>query len=100
MIVTKKTISRRTMLRGIGTAVALPLLDAMVPALTAAQNSPAKAVRRFGVVYHPNGVIYDRWLPKGAGSEFEFSPVLAPLEPFRDKLVNVTGLYSDQAEAL
>src|SRR6266581_776791 len=98
MIVTKKTISRRTMLRGIGTAVALPLLDAMVPALTAAQNSPAKAVRRFGVVYHPNGVIYDKWLPKGAGSEFELSPVLAPLEPFRDKLVIVTGLYSDQAE--
>src|SRR5204862_2040596 len=95
-----KAISRRTMLRGIGTTVALPLLDAMVPALTAAQNSPAKAVRRFGVVYHPNGVIYDKWLPKGAGSEFEFSPVLAPLEPFRDKLVIVTGLYSDQAEAL
>src|SRR5258706_7362134 len=72
----------------------------MVPAQTAAQNSPAKAVRRFGVVYHPNGVIYDKWLPKGAGSEFELSPVLAPLERFRDKLVVVTGLYSDQAEAL
>src|SRR6266581_3321741 len=100
MIVTKKAVSRRTVLRGIGTAIALPLLDAMVPALTAAQNSPAKAVRRFGVVYHPNGVIYDKWLPKGVGSEFELSPVLAPLEPFRDKLVVITGLYSDQAEAL
>ena len=100
MIVTKKTISRRAVLRGIGTAVALPLLDAMVPALTAAQNTPAKAVRRFGVVYHPNGVIYDKWLPKGVGTEFQFSPVLSPLEPFRDKLVVVTGLYSDQAEAL
>jgi len=100
MIVTKKTISRRAVLRGIGTAVALPLLDAMVPALTAAQNTPAKAVRRFGVVYHPNGVIYDKWLPKGVGTEFQFSPVLSPLESFRDKLVVVTGLYSDQAEAL
>src|SRR5213593_3443517 len=100
MIVTKKTISRRAVLRGIGTAVALPLLDAMAPALTAAQNTPAKAVRRFGVVYHPNGVIYDKWLPKGAGAEFEFSPVLSPLAPFRDKVVVVTGLYSDQAEAL
>ncbi len=100
MIVTKKTISRRAVLRGIGTAVALPLLDAMVPALTAAQSTAAKAVRRFGVVYHPNGVIYDKWLPKGAGAEFEFSPVLSPLEPFRDKVVVITGLFSDQAEAL
>jgi hypothetical protein len=100
MIIEKKAISRRTILRGIGTAVALPLLDAMVPALTAAQKTPAKAVRRFGVVYHPNGVIYDKWLPKGEGTNFEFSPVLMPLEPFRDRLVVVTGLYSDQAEAL
>src|SRR2546425_5821120 len=100
MIVTKKAISRRTVLRGIGTAVALPLLDAMVPALTAAAQTPAKAVRRLGVVYHPNGIIYDKWLPRGAGAGFELSPVLTPLEPFRDKLVIVTGLYSDQAEAL
>ena len=100
MIATRKAISRRTILRGIGTAVALPLLDAMVPALTAAQNTSAKAVRRFGVVYHPNGVIYDKWLPKGVGTEFELSPVLSPLQPFRDKLVVVTGLFSDQAEAL
>jgi Protein of unknown function (DUF1552) len=100
MIVMRKAISRRTVLRGIGTAVALPLLDAMVPALTASQNTPAKPVRRFGVVYHPNGVIYDKWLPKGVGTEFELSPVLTPLAPFRDKLVVVTGLYSDQAEAL
>ena len=100
MIVMKKAISRRAMLRGIGTAVALPFLDAMVPALTAAQNTSAKRVRRFGVVYHPNGVIYDKWLPKGTGADFEFSPVLSPLQQFRDKLVVVTGLYSDQAEAL
>src|SRR5262245_15658939 len=100
MIVMRKVISRRTVLRGIGSAVALPLLDAMVPALTAAQNTPVKAVRRFGVVYHPNGVIYDKWLPKGVGTEFELSPVLSPLEPFREQLIVVTGLYSDQAEAL
>ena len=100
MIATKKSISRRTVLRGIGTAIALPFLDAMVPALTSAQNTPAKPVRRFGVVYHPNGVIYDKWLPKGTGTGFELSPVLTPLEPFRDKLVVITGLYSDQAEAL
>jgi Protein of unknown function (DUF1552) len=100
MIIDRKAMSRRTVLRGLGTAIALPLLDAMVPALTAAQKAPAKAVRRFGVVYHPNGVIYDKWLPKGTGGNFELSPVLSPLEPFRNKLVVVTGLFSDQAEAL
>jgi hypothetical protein len=100
MIITKKAISRRTVLRGLGTVVALPLLDAMVPALTAAEKTPAKAVRRLGIVYHPNGVIYDKWLPKGVGADFEFSPTLAGLEAFRDQLVIITGLYSDQAEAL
>src|SRR5216684_2581036 len=100
MIVTKMAVSRRTVLRGIGTAVALPLLDAMVPALTATANTPGKAARRLGVVYHPNGVIYDQWLPRGAGAAFEFSPVLSPLEPFREKLLIVTGLTSRQAEAI
>ena len=100
MIVTKKAISRRTILRGIGATVALPLLDAMVPALTAAVNTPAEPIRRLGVVYHPNGVIYDKWLPKGVGVDFELSPTLAGLQPFRDKLIVVTGLSMDQAEAL
>jgi len=100
MIVTKKAISRRTILRGMGATVALPLLDAMIPALTAADSTPAKAVRRLGVVYHPNGVIYEKWLPGGIGADFEFSPTLAGLQPFRDKLIIVTGLSMDQAEAL
>jgi len=100
MIVAKKAISRRTVLRGVGAAVALPLLDAMVPALTAIAETPARRVRRLGVVYHPNGVIYDKWLPKGAGASFELSPVLTPLEPFRDKLLVITNLSSHQAEAL
>ncbi len=100
MIVTKTAISRRTVLRGLGTTLALPLLDAMVPALTAAANTPAKAVRRLGVIYHPNGVIYQNWLPQGVGTDFEFSPILLPLEPFRDKLIVVTGLACQPAEAL
>ena len=100
MIVTKKAISRRAVLRGMGAVVALPLLDAMIPALTAAANTAAKPVRRLGVVYHPNGVIYDKWLPKGIGADFELSPTLAGLQPFRDKLIVVTGLFMDQAEAL
>jgi hypothetical protein len=98
MFVTKKAISRRTILRGAGTAVALPLLDAMIPAFApAATTTP---VRRLGVVYHPNGVIYDQWLPKGTGSQFELSPTLKGLEPFKDKLIVLTGLFCDQAEPL
>src|SRR5688572_17543522 len=100
MIVMKKAISRRTMLRGAGAAIALPLLDAMVPALTASQKTAAKPVRRLGIVYHPNGVVYENWLPKGVGHEFEFSRVLAPLERFRNTALVVTGLADRQAEAL
>ena len=100
MIVTKKAISRRTILRGVGATVALPLLDAMIPALTAQVKTPAKPIRRLGVVYHPNGVIYDKWLPKGVGADFELSPTLAGLQPFKDKLIVVTNLYMDMAEAL
>ncbi|HEY4361325.1 MAG TPA: DUF1552 domain-containing protein [Bryobacteraceae bacterium] len=98
MFVTKKSISRRTILRGVGTAVALPLLDAMIPAFAPAAT--AAPVRRFGVVYHPNGVIYDQWLPAGTGSQFELSSTLKGLEPFKDKLIVVTGLSSDPAEPL
>jgi hypothetical protein len=100
MIVTKKAISRRTVLRGVGVTLALPLLDAMVPALTASQKTAAKPVRRLGVVYHPNGVVYENWLPTGVGTQFEFSRVLAPFEKFRDRIVVVTGLADRTAEAL
>src|SRR5881296_2152773 len=100
MIVTKKAISRRTILRGMGATVALPLLDAMIPALTAAVNTPAKPIRRLGVVYHPNGVIYDKWLPKGVGADFELSPPLAGLQPFQNKLTVLPGLSWNKAEAL
>ena len=96
MIVTKRALSRRAVLRGIGASVALPLLDAMVPAMSAS----VKPVRRLGVIYHPNGVIYDKWLPAGSGTQFELSPTLAGLQQFKDKLIVITGLFSDQAEAL
>jgi len=68
----------------------------MIPAMAAT----AGPVRRLGVVYHPNGVIYDQWLPAGVGADFKLSPTLSPLQPFRDQLIVVTGLASDQAEAL
>lgn len=97
-LVTKKAISRRTVLRGVGATVGLPLLDAMIPAFATAATTPATA-RRLGVVYHPNGVIYDKWLPAGTGASFEFSPTLAGLKPFRDQLIVITGLFADEAEA-
>jgi hypothetical protein len=100
MIVTKKAISRRTVLRGVGVTLALPLLDAMVPALTAQQKTAAPPVRRLGVVYHPNGVVYENWLPRGEGSAFEFSRVLTPFQKFRDRTIVVTGLADNTAEAL
>jgi hypothetical protein len=69
MIVTRKAISRRAVLQGVGATVGLPLLDAMIPAFATAATTPAPA-RRLGVVYHPNGVIYDKWLPAGTGASF------------------------------
>ncbi len=93
---TQKSLSRRTVLRGIGTTIALPFLDAMIPAFAAA---PAP-VRRFGVIYHPNGIIYDKWLPTGTGANYELSPTLKALEPFKKDVLVITGLASDQAEAL
>lgn len=94
MIITKKAISRRTVLRGLGATLALPLLDAMVPALTALSRTPAKSAIRLGVVYIPNGVIPGRWFPATEGSAFEFSPTLKPLELFRDRLLVLSGLDS------
>ncbi len=103
MIVTRKALPRRTFLRGVGVALGLPLLDAMVPALSAVAQSPAAGVRRLAFVYMPNGVAknsaVDYWTPRTEGRAFESSPILAPLEPFRDRLLVVSGLDQNQAEA-
>ena len=88
MIVTKKSMPRRTVLRGIGAALALPLLDSMVPALTALGQTAA-TVRRFGVIYVPNGMIMEHWTPTTEGAAFELTPILQPLAPFRDRLLGV-----------
>ena len=93
MIITKKHLSRRTFLRGtMGAAVALPLLDAMVPALTAQSKTAAGSAFRFGAVYLPNGVFPETWHPTTVGGDFQFKPVMQPLEPFRDQLVTVSGM--------
>jgi len=95
VFVPKKHLPRRTFLRGTGTALALPLLDAMVPALTAERLTDAAPVRRLGFIYFPLGVDRDRWRPGGEGSGYEASEALAPLAAHRDKFVVLTGLSSD-----
>ncbi len=92
MFVTKKSMPRRTMLRGLGAAAALPLLDAMLPAFVPLAKADAKPRLRFGAVYFPNGAIMQQLTPKTAGAGFEFTPILKPLEPFRDSLIVVTNL--------
>jgi len=89
-IITRKHISRRTLLRGAGAAIGLPLLDAMRPAL-AAPALPGEA-RRIGVVYVPNGIMMNAWMPAGVGKEFTFARILKPLEPLRDHITMVSGL--------
>ena len=92
MIITKKAIPRRTVLRGMGATLALPLLDGMVPALSALQKTAAKPINRFGVMYVPNGMIMKNWTPAAEGAGFELTPTLAPLAPFRDQLLVLSGL--------
>jgi hypothetical protein len=93
MIVTKKALSRRTVLRGLGTAIALPLLDSMVPALTRRAHA-ASPVRRMSVVYIPNGVVMSAWTPATEGRDFALTPILRPLAPFREQLVVISGLQN------
>ena len=91
---TGKAISRRHVLKGLGTAVALPFLDAMVPASLYGRQAAVKPVHRFQVIYVPNGMAMEFWSPKGVGRNFELSPILEPLEPFRDQLLVLSGLYA------
>src|SRR4030095_485712 len=92
MFITKKAIPRRAMLRGLGASLALPLLDAMVPSLTALQKTAARPITRFGVMYVPNGMIMDQWTPAAEGTTFELTPTLAPLAPFREDLLILSHL--------
>src|SRR5438477_594467 len=92
MIITKKSLPRRTFLRSLSTTVALPLLDAMAPALAAGKDLAANPPVRLGFVYVPNGIIMDRWTPTGEGAGFSFAPTMQPLEPFRDHMLVLSGL--------
>jgi hypothetical protein len=104
MFITRSSLPRRTFLRGLGTTLALPLLDAMVPAMAALSQTAAAPVRRLGFIYGPNGIArnfagINYWTPKGEGKDFELSPILTPLAPYRDRLLVVSGLAQHQADA-
>ena len=92
MIVFKKAIPRRAVLRGMGATLALPLLDSMVPAFSAFAATPAKPINRFGVVYVPNGMIMQNYLPTTEGPAYELTPTLSALAPFRDQVQVLSGL--------
>src|ERR671924_1733564 len=99
MFISKKHLSRRTVLKGVGASMALPLLDAMVPAHTALAQTAANPPLRFGTIYIPHGVIMDVWMPKQVGTNFELPVILRPLAGLRDHFNVVTGLYSEGANA-
>ncbi len=97
MIVTKRALPRRSFLRGAGTMLALPLLDAMVPAMTALAATPANPVRRLGFVYIPMGANQAQWSPSGVGSITELSPILNSLTPFLDRITVIGNLENKNA---
>ena len=100
MIVTKKRVSRRAVMRGLGATMALPLLDAMVPAFSPIRLSAASPTRRLTTVYVPNGIIMEQWTPSAEGADFDLPPTLAPLAPHRDDLLVLTGLVHQTAYPL
>jgi hypothetical protein len=100
MVITKMAIPRRTVLRGLGATLALPLLDAMVPAAAALAQTAAKPVRRFAITYSGNGVAQGFFEPETVGEAYELTPILQPLAPFRSRALVLTGIDNPIAEAL
>jgi hypothetical protein len=99
MYITKKHLSRRTVLRGAGVALSLPLLDAMIPAATALAKTAAAPRVRMGFVYFPHGALMDRWSPAKTGTDFEIPQILEPLKDYRKYLTIVSGLRNKPAES-
>ena len=100
MIITRKHLSRRTFLRGVGAMIGLPLLDAMVPAPGWAHGATKLRPTRLGFVYVPNGMVMANWTPATEGKNFDLTPILRPLERFREQTLVVSGLMSHNANAL
>jgi hypothetical protein len=95
MFITKKSLPRRTFLRGLSASVALPLLDAMLPAFAA---DAVRGTPRLGFIYAGNGIVHQHWIPAATGTDFELSRNLAPLVRVREHLNVITGLAHSQAE--
>ena len=91
MFVTKKHLTRRNVLRGAGVALALPLLDAMIPAGTALADTVANPTPHLGFIYFPHGAVQDKWTPKGQGKIEEFGEILNPLEKYK----SMTTVFSN-----
>jgi len=99
MFITRKYLSRRTVLRGLGAAIALPLLDAMIPAATALANTAASPPVRMGFFYFPHGAIMSAWTPTATGTDFELSRILKPLAAYQKQLTIVSGLGNKPGES-
>ena len=98
MIITRKSIARRTFLRGAGATLALPFLDAMTPAL-ALPEQRAEVARRFSIIYSPNGMNMKDWTPTDTGTAYKLSPTLEPLAPYRDRMLVLSGLNNNEGDA-
>src|SRR5215469_1659090 len=96
-LITKKHLSRRTFLRGVGVTLSLPLLDSMLPAQTPLAKTAANPQIRLGLCFIPHGAVINNWTPIGDGTDFDLSPTLIPLEPYRDRLVVVSNLAHKNA---
>jgi hypothetical protein len=99
MYLTRKALSRRTLLKGAGASLTLPLLDAMVPAATATASTPASPAPRMGFIYFPHGAVMDRWSPQQTGTDFKISPILKSLDPYRSHMTVVSGLRNKGGES-
>ena len=98
MMITRKAIPRRTVLRGLGASIALPLLDGMVPAFAAIRRTAAAPIKRYGVVYVPNGMMMPHWTPATEGAGFEFPTIMQPLEPFHRHVQVLSGMHGVESE--
>ena len=98
MLITKKHLPRRTVLRGLGAAISLPLLDAMIPAGTALAQTAAAPSPKLGFFYFPHGAVMDRWTPASTGKTFDVPQILGPLAPYKDYMTVVSGLRNKAAE--
>ncbi|NKB33891.1 MAG: DUF1552 domain-containing protein [Pseudomonadales bacterium] len=99
MTIFKKTLPRRTVLKGLGAGVALPLLDSMIPALSSAHAQAAKPAKRLGVVYVPNGMAMKSWTPATEGADFEITRILEPMAAYKDRMLVITGLNGARSNA-